>query len=58
MADIDNQAAGGDDHLSHDPTKSFVAKVIDWSVHNQLLVGMMMIVLLVCIVLFGPLRSC
>ncbi len=47
MADIDNQAAGGDDHLSHDPTKSFVAKVIDWSVHNQLLVGMMMIALLV-----------
>ena len=47
MADIDNQAAGGDDHLSHDPTKSFVAMVIDWSVHNQLLVGMMMIALLV-----------
>ena len=47
MADIDNPAAGGDDHLSHDPTKSFVAKVIDWSVHNQLLVGMMMIALLV-----------
>jgi len=46
-----NQAAGQkikkDDYLSHDPTKSFVAKVIDWSVHNQLLVGMMMIALLV-----------
>ena len=38
-------------HLSHDPTKSFVAKVIDWSVHNQLLVGMMMIALLVAGVL-------
>lgn len=36
-----------DSHLSHDPTKSFVAKVIDWSVHNQLLVGMMMLALLV-----------
>ena len=47
MADTDHQAPGGDDHLSHDPTKSFVAKVIDWSVHNQLLVGMMMIALLV-----------
>ncbi len=35
------------ENLSHDPTKSFVAKVIDWSVHNQLLVGMMMIALLV-----------
>jgi Cu(I)/Ag(I) efflux system membrane protein CusA/SilA len=50
MEDI-NQAKGPDpkkdDHLSHDPTKSFVAKVIDWSVHNQLLVGMMMIALLV-----------
>ncbi|MAZ76758.1 MAG: CusA/CzcA family heavy metal efflux RND transporter [Micavibrio sp.] len=34
-------------HLSHDPTQSFVAKVIDWSVHNQLLIGMMMIALLV-----------
>ena len=33
--------------LSHDPTKSFVAKIIDWSVHNQLLVAMMMIALLV-----------
>ncbi|MDP0589048.1 MAG: CusA/CzcA family heavy metal efflux RND transporter [Candidatus Endonucleobacter bathymodioli] len=36
-----------DKHLSHDPTKSFVATVIDWSVHNQLLIGMMMIALLV-----------
>ncbi len=34
-------------HLSHDPTQSFVAKVIEWSVHNQLLIGMMMIALLV-----------
>ncbi|MGH1377149.1 MAG: efflux RND transporter permease subunit [Alphaproteobacteria bacterium] len=34
-------------HLSHDPTQSFVAKVIDWSVNNQLLVGMMMVALLV-----------
>ena len=25
-------------HLSHDPTQSGVAKIIDWSVHNQLLV--------------------
>tara|TARA_R110002124_G_scaffold266813_2_gene433826 strand:- start:13038 stop:16262 length:3225 start_codon:yes stop_codon:yes gene_type:complete len=50
MEDI-NQAKGPDpkkdDHLSHDPTKSFIAKVIDWSVHNQLLVGMMMIALMV-----------
>jgi Cu(I)/Ag(I) efflux system membrane protein CusA/SilA len=36
-----------DNHLSRDPTKSFVAKIIDWSVHNQLLVAMMMIALLV-----------
>ncbi|MBL4882910.1 MAG: efflux RND transporter permease subunit, partial [Planctomycetaceae bacterium] len=35
------------EHLSHDPTQSFVAKVIEWSVHNQLLIGMMMIALLV-----------
>mgnify|MGYP000445190007 CR=1 FL=1 len=41
------QTTDQDPHLSHDPTKSFVAKVIDWSVHNQLLVGMMMIALLV-----------
>ena len=36
-----------DQYLSHDPTQSFVAKVIEWSVHNQLLIGMMMIALLV-----------
>lgn len=41
------QTTDQDPHLSHDPTKSFVAKIIDWSVHNQLLVGMMMIALLV-----------
>ena len=32
----------GNDHLSHDPTKSFVAKIIEWSIHNQLLVMVMM----------------
>ncbi len=36
-----------DQHLSHDPTQSFAAKVIEWSVHNQLLVSMIMIALLV-----------
>ncbi len=36
-----------DHHLSHDPTKSFVAKVIEWSVHNQLLMAMLMVGLLV-----------
>jgi len=36
-----------DKYLSHDPTQSFVAKIIDWSVHNQLLIGMMMFTLLV-----------
>ncbi len=41
------QNNNNDSHLSHDPTKSLVAKVIDWSVHNQLLVGMMMLALLV-----------
>ena len=34
-------------HLSHDPTKSGIAKVIEWSVRNQLLVIVGMIVLLV-----------
>ncbi len=38
-------------HLSHDPTKSFVAKVIEWSVNNQLLISMMMLALLVAGVL-------
>ena len=33
--------------LAHDPTKSFVAKVIEWSVNNQLLVVVAMIALLV-----------
>lgn len=33
--------------LSHDPTKSFVAKVIEWSINNQLLVVVAMIALLV-----------
>jgi len=50
MADTDKTEGQGtkkDDHLSHDPTKSFVAGVIEWSVHNQLLIGMMMIALLV-----------
>lgn len=42
-----DHASKNEGHLSHDPTKSFVAKIIDWSVHNQLLVGMMMIALLV-----------
>ena len=41
LSDQENQ------HLSHDPTQSFVAKVIEWSVHNQLLIGMIMIALLV-----------
>jgi Cu(I)/Ag(I) efflux system membrane protein CusA/SilA len=46
MQDINNDQ-GNNQHLSHDPTQSFVAKVIDWSVHNQLLVAMAMIALLV-----------
>ena len=33
--------------ISHDPTKSFVAGIIDWSVHNQLLVAVMMVALLI-----------
>ena len=37
----------GSNHLSRDPTKSFVAKVIEWSVHNQLLIFVMMAALLV-----------
>jgi Cu(I)/Ag(I) efflux system membrane protein CusA/SilA len=36
-----------DDHLGHDPTKSFIAKVIEWSVGNQLLVVVSMVALLV-----------
>ncbi len=34
-------------YLAHDPTKSFVAKVIEWSVHNQLLIAMLMLALLI-----------
>jgi Cu(I)/Ag(I) efflux system membrane protein CusA/SilA len=33
--------------LSHDPTKSFVANIIGWSVGNQLLVAMSMLALIV-----------
>ena len=33
--------------LAHDPTQSSVAKVIDWSVNNKLLVVAFMITLLV-----------
>lgn len=36
-----------DIHLADDPTKSFVAKVIEWSVNNQLLVGVTIIALIV-----------
>ncbi len=36
-----------DQHLSNDPTQSFVASVIEWSTHNQLLIGLMMIALLI-----------
>ncbi len=37
---------GTNHHLSHDPTKSGVAKIIEWSVNNQLLVVVGMIALL------------
>ena len=33
-------------NISHDPTKSFIAKIIEWSVSNQLLVIVTMIALL------------
>lgn len=33
--------------LSFDPTDSFVAKIIEWSIHNQILIGMMILALLV-----------
>jgi Cu(I)/Ag(I) efflux system membrane protein CusA/SilA len=33
--------------LLYDPKNSFVAKIIEWSVHNQLLISMMIIALLV-----------
>jgi copper/silver efflux system protein len=36
-----------DTNLSHDPTKSFIAKVIEWSVSNPLIVSMMVLVILV-----------
>ncbi len=48
--DLDNEN-GHEQHLSHDPTKSFVAKVIEWSANNQLLISMMMVALLVAGVL-------
>lgn len=35
------------DNLAHDPTKSFIAKVIEWSVNNQLLIGVAIIGLIV-----------
>tara|TARA_R110000868_G_scaffold411035_1_gene701459 strand:- start:31019 stop:34171 length:3153 start_codon:yes stop_codon:yes gene_type:complete len=38
---------GEDNNLSHDPTKSFIAKVIEWSVNNQLLVFVMVAILIV-----------
>jgi copper/silver efflux system protein len=41
------QGINQDDHLGHDPTKSFIAKVIEWSVSNQLLVLVSMVALLV-----------
>ncbi len=34
--------------ISHDPTKSFVARVIDWSVNNPLMIS-----ILACIILIG-----
>lgn len=33
--------------LSYDPTKSFIAKVIEWSAHNQLLISILILALLV-----------
>ena len=44
--DSKGQPANGDD-LGHDPTKSGVAKLIDWSVKNQLLVIVGVLALLV-----------
>ncbi len=41
------QITNNDKKVTNDPSKSFVAKVIDWSVHNQLLVVVMMLALLV-----------
>lgn len=34
------------DHLSHDPTQTFIARVIEWSVNNPLLVSIMALVIL------------
>jgi Cu(I)/Ag(I) efflux system membrane protein CusA/SilA len=41
------QIINNDKKVTNDPSKSFVAKIIDWSVHNQLLVVVMMLALLV-----------
>ncbi len=38
---------GTDNQLGHDPTKSVIAKIIEWSVSNQLLVAVTMCALLV-----------
>lgn len=34
-------------HLAHDPTKSFIASVIEWSVRNPLLISIMTVVILI-----------
>ncbi len=34
-------------HLAHDPTKTFVASVIEWSVRNPLLISIMTVVILI-----------
>ena len=44
--EVNMQTTNKNNHLSHDPTKSFVAKVIGWSIHNQLLVMVMMATLI------------
>jgi len=41
MQDINN------DIVTHDPTKSFIAKVIEWSVNNKLLIMAFMLTLLI-----------
>jgi Cu(I)/Ag(I) efflux system membrane protein CusA/SilA len=41
MQDINN------DIMTHDPTKSFIAKVIEWSVNNKLLIMAFMLTLLI-----------
>src|SRR3954471_24822019 len=35
------------DHLAHDPTQSFIAGVIDWSVRNPLIISIMALVILI-----------